>query len=400
MKWLSRGLPRNVLALGAVSLLADAAGDMVSPLLPLFLVTLPGGGALALGWIEGIADALSSLLKLAAGIGSDRARSRKPIVVFGYGLAAVARPLTALATLPWHMLLVRALDRAGKGVRTSPRDALLASSVPAERRGEAYGFHRAMDHTGAVIGPLIAVVLLVGLQWELRHVFWVATLPGVLSVVVAAWFVREERAPDESKARASPPMLGGPLPPGFLRFLVPLALFTAGNASDLFLMLLARDALSLESSLAAVPLLWMCLHIVKAVSSVVAGRWSDRLGPRRVIITGWLYYAAVYAALALFHTPWIVVVLCIAYGLYHGLTEGAEKALVAEIAAQDARGTAFGWYYLVIGVFALPASVMFGFLWSRYGSASAFLTSAALALAASALLWARPPRCERALRTG
>lgn len=394
MKWLSRGLPRNVLALGAVSLLADVAGDMVSPLLPLFLVTLPGGGALALGWIEGVADALSSLLKLFAGIWSDRVRSRKPIVVFGYALAAAARPLTALAMVPWHMVAVRALDRAGKGVRTSPRDALLAASVPEERRGEAYGFHRAMDHTGAVIGPLVAVALLVGFGWELRHVFWVATLPGLLSVIVAACFVREERAAQPAQPRGSPPVLGGPLPPGFLRFLVPLAVFTLGNASDLFLMLLARDALSLEDSFAAVPLLWMALHIVKATSSIFAGRWSDRVGTKRVILLGWLYYAAVYTALALFHAPAIVVGLCIAYGLYHGLTEGAEKALVAQIADHDARGTAFGWYYLVVGVFALPASVMFGFLWSRYGSASAFLTSAALALIATAFFWLRPPPLE------
>lgn len=399
LRSLLRGLPRNVVALGVVSLLADAAGDMVSPLLPLFVASLPGGGAIALGWIEGIADGLSNLLKLAAGAWTDRRGSRKPVVVLGYALAAIARPLMTLTASAWHVAAVRALDRTGKGLRTTPRDALLAAAVPAQRHGEAFGFHRAMDHAGAVVGPLVAVLLLAGWQWELRSVFWVATIPGVLSVLVALAWVREERAAGAvGSARGAPArsLLRDGLPRDFWRFLAPLAVFTLGNASDLFLLLLARDALGMEASLVALPLLWLALHAVKGVSSFQTGRLVDRAGARRVIVLGWLFYALVYALLAFLDTPAMVVALTIAYGLYHGLTEGAEKALVAELAPEHARGTAFGWYYVVVGACTLPASVAFGYLWEHFGHATPFLSSAALALAASALLFARPPRGVRA----
>lgn len=385
-----RDLPRNVVALAVVSLCADAAGDMAAPLLPMFLATLAGGGALALGWIEGTADALSSLLKLAAGAWSDRAGARKPLVVAGYVLAALARPLMALPTAAWHVGLVRALDRTGKGLRTSPRDALIAAAVPRERHGEAFGFHRALDHTGAVIGPLLAVLFLVGCGFELRTVFWIAAVPGALSVIVLLVYVREERsvpAPRDQRgkvfARPSPELV---------RVLLPIALFTLGNASDLFLLLRALEALSLSHSLAALPLLWLALHVVKMASSLWGGRTSDRFGPRRVITAGWLYYAAIYAALAWAEGPWTVASLCVAYGVYHGLTEGAEKALVASIAPAARSGAAFGWYHLTVGLLALPASVGFGWLWQRFGSSTAFLTSGALALAACALLYATCPR--------
>ncbi|MBI5363026.1 MAG: MFS transporter [Planctomycetes bacterium] len=389
-----RGLPRNVVALGLVSLCADAAGDMIAPLLPVFVAGLAGGGPLALGWIEGVSDALSSLLKLVAGAWSDRLRRRKGLVVAGYVLAALARPLMALAGSAWHAGAVRALDRTGKGIRSSPRDALLAAAVEPARRGEAFGLHRAMDHAGAVIGPLVAVVLLAGFAFEVREVFWVATIPGALSVLVLVLWVRDEESVEDAPRSAEPLR---PLPsPTLLRVLLPLALFTLGNASDLFIVLRAREALGAGSSLIALPLLWLALHVVKVASALHGGRWSDRFGPRALILAGWIVYAAIYGGLAFASDAWIVVALSIAYGTYHGLTEGAEKALVAELSLPSERGAAFGWYHLTLGVCALPASVAFGWIWQRFGSTHAFLVSAVLALLACALLVALRPAAKPA----
>lgn len=386
---LFRGMPRNVVALGVVSLFADAAGDMIAPLLPVFVAGLAGGGPLALGWIEGIADALSSLLKLLAGAWSDRMRRRKGLVLAGYVLAALARPLMALAGAAWHAGAVRALDRTGKGLRTSPRDALLAAAVEPARRGEAFGLHRAMDHAGAVIGPLVAVLLLSVFAFEVREVFWVATIPGALSVVVLLVWVRDEDA-IEAPPRSAEPLK--PLPSrAMLRFLAPLAVFTLGNASDLFIVLRASESLGVNGSILALPLLWLALHVVKLTSSLYAGRLTDRLGARPLILAGWVVYAAIYGGLAFASDAWVVVALSILYGTYHGLTEGSEKALVAELSLPEERGAAYGWYHLVLGVCALPASVAFGYLWQRFGSASSFLTSAALALLACALLLAARP---------
>lgn len=381
---------RNVLALGLTSFLSDTASDMIAPLLPLFVATLPSGGALALGWIEGLSDAVASLLKLASGAWSDRARRRTPIVAAGYALAACARPLMALATTASHVASVRILDRVGKGVRTSPRDALLAESVPADQRGEAFGFHRAMDHAGAVAGPLAAIGVLAFVTDDLRTVFALAAIPGVLSVVLLRALVREppRAEPVRSSLRLSRPS------PAEMRVLAPIALFTLGAASDLFLLLQAAQAAALESARFALPLLWVALHVVKMGSAWIGGRFSDRYGPRRVITAGWVYFAAVYAGLALAEAPAVVLALCVIAGVYHGLTEGPEKALVADLARVDRRGSAFGWYHLVVGVCALPASVVFGFLWHSFGAQIAFAASAVMAVAATALLWAAKPQAR------
>lgn len=375
-------LPRTVILLGIVSLLSDAGSDMIVPLLPAFLTVALGGGAMALGWIEGIADTIASLLKLFAGQWADRVGRYRPFVVAGYTLSAIAKPFVALAAAPWHVIAVRATDRTGKGLRTSPRDALLAAAVPQERHGEAFGFHRAMDHAGAVIGPLVAILLLLFVTTELRTIFWLAAIPGALSIAFL-FFVPVDEAPPRIATqvrlswRASRP--GRTL----ARFLVPLAVFALGNASDLFLLLKASTH---DAPLYTLPLLWLALHVVKAVSSLYAGRLSDRIGALPTIISGWIVYAAVYGALAFAESQVAIVALCIVYGLYHGLTEGAEKALVARLSPEDERGASFGWYHLTVGLCALPASVIFGTIWELYGSRSAFLFGAALAALACILL--------------
>ena len=379
-------LPREVLALGWVSFFADVASEMVVALLPAFLSTLAGGGALALGVIEGFADAIASLLKLVSGAWADRIGRYRPFVVAGYGLAMIARPFMALATAAWHVALVRSVDRTGKGLRTSPRDVLLTAAATPERRGAAFAFDRAMDHAGAVVGPLLAVGLLYFVTRDLRTIFWLSAIPGALVMLCLFAFVRERTL--ETRSERPLPWRAGPPPAPLVRVLAPLALFTLGNSSDLFLLLLAGEK---HSSIYALPLLWMALHVVKSSTSFLGGRLVDRFGARPVIVAGWIWYALVYGALALATSQTVIVVLVLVYGLYHGLTEGAEKALVAEIAPPEERGTWFGWFHLTVGLLALPASLVFGWIWQHGSSAAAFGTGAALALAAALLLAALAP---------
>jgi len=378
-------LPRAVLALGVTSFFTDIGSEMVFPLLPVFVVSL-GAGTAFLGLVEGLADAVASLLKLASGYAADRARRRKPLVLFGYGLASAVRPLMALATAPWHVLAVRATDRVGKGIRTAPRDVLIAGSVPAQDTGRAFGFHRAMDHLGAVFGPLVATLLL-GLGWPLRHVFWAALVPGVFAVA-AVLFVREPPAPSATGPRAS---AAGRLPGSLRAYLLILVLFALGNSSDAFLLLRARH---LGVPVAALPLLWTVLHVSKVVCSYAGGTWSDRVPRARLIGLGWIVYAITYLALGLAGEAWHAWALFVLYGAYHGLTEPAEKALVRDLAPAAVRGRAFGYYHFVVGATAVPAGLLTGWLWQAHGASVALATGAALAAASSAALaiWARVTR--------
>ncbi len=385
---MARKLPREVLALGWVSFFADVASEMIVALLPAFLATLAGGGALALGVIEGFADAIASLLKLVSGAWADRIGRYRPFVVAGYALAMIAKPFMALATAAWHVALVRSVDRTGKGLRTSPRDALLAAAATPERRGAAFAFDRAMDHAGAVVGPLLAVGLLYFVTKDLRTIFWLSAIPGALVMLCLFAFVRER--PVEKRSAQPLPWKAGLPPAPLLRVLAPLALFTLGNSSDLFLLLLAGEK---QSSIYALPILWMALHVVKSATSFLGGRMVDRFGARPVIVTGWIWYALIYGGLALASSQAAIVALVLVYGLYHGLTEGAEKALVAEIAPEEQRGTWFGWFHLTVGLLAFPASLAFGWIWQNWSSAAAFGSGASLALAAALLLLAlRPAR--------
>jgi MFS family permease len=319
-------------------------------------------------------------------------------VVFGYTLSSVARPLMALATVPWHGLATRVLDRVGKGLRGAPRDALIADVTDPRQRGRAFGFQRAMDHAGAALGPIVAFVLLQQLSWSMRSVFWLAALPGLLAALTVWLFVRDR---DGLAARPVAQPLSWAawrqLDPRLWRVIAIIGLFTLGNSSDAFLLLRARDA---GVATALLPLLWVALHLVKMAASTPGGSLSDRLGRRPLIIAGWAVYALVYAGFAYAHSVWQIWGLFAVYGIYFGLTEGAEKALVADLAGAEQRGTAFSLYTFMIGLTALPASLLMGALWERFGATTAFLTGAALALAASLLLWVgggdTAPRTERA----
>lgn len=372
-------LGRNVVALGVVSFLTDVSSEMIYPLLPVFLTAVLGADAAFVGAIEGAAESTAALLKLASGWWSDRVRRRKPLVVVGYGIASIARPLVAIAQSAAQVLAIRVSDRVGKGIRNSPRDALIAESVDPSIRGRAFGFHRAMDNAGGVLGPLIAFAVLTWHVAALRTVFWLSAIPALLSLIVLIGFVRD--VPRPAAAEGSGGLdLTRPMGAHFWQVLGVIFLFTLGNSTDAFLLLRANQ---LGVPVALAPILWVALHVVKTASNIPGGVLSDRIGRRPTLIAGWLLYALVYLGFARASTAWQAWALFAVYGVFFGLTEGSERALVADMVGQERRGTAFGWYNLAIGLGALPASLMFGFVWDRAGAPAAFVMGASLALAAA-----------------
>jgi MFS family permease len=364
---------------------------MIYPLLPAFLTGTLRAGPAFLGAVEGLAETVAAALKVVSGRVSDRLPRRKPLVVAGYSLSSLVRPLVALATAPAHVLAVRLLDRVGKGLRSAPRDALLAAVVPGGDRGRAFGFQRAMDHAGAMVGPLLASAAML-LTSDLRVVFALAAIPAALAVLALVVGVREVPRPLDvppAALEAAPPR--APLEPGLVRYLGVLALFTLGNSSDAFLLLRAQEA---GVALAAIPALWALHHLVKAAASTWGGALSDRVGRRRVILAGWSVYALAYAGFAAAASPLAVAGLFAFYGLFHALTEGAERALVADLAGERARGRAFGLFHAVTGAALLPASLLTGLLWQRFGARIALGTGAGLALLAALALLVLVPEPE------
>ncbi len=373
-------LPRNVKLLGLASLINDIASEMSYPLLPLFLISTLGGNRVQLGFIEGVAESAASLLKLWSGGWSDRAGRRKGFVVSGYALAAVARAVLGLATAPWQMFAVRVGDRIGKGIRTSPRDALIADSTEPGMRGRAFGFHRAMDHLGAAIGPLLAAAFLWAYPGRLRTLFLITIVPGSIVVALLVIGLRE---PAASLRQDRLRLTLAPFGRDFRLLLIALVVFTLGNASDAFLLVRAGE---LGVPTPQLPILWCVFHIAKSAGNLLAGRAADRLGPRPLILAGWGVYALIYLAFALATSAWQVWALFLGYSLFYALTEPAEKALIADLVGGERKGLAFGWYNFAIGVAALPSSLIFGALYQAYGSLTAFGWGAALAAIAALML--------------
>jgi MFS family permease len=440
-------LPRNVVAIGLVSLLNDASSEIIYPMLPAFLALTLKASPAAIGIIEGVAESVSSLLKLFSGYFSDRTGRRKGLVVFGYGLASVVRPLLAFATSWYQVLAVRFTDRVGKGLRSAPRDAMIADAATPAERGLAFGFHRAMDHGGAVLGPLIGLLVLrlvaehpkTPTANDYTTIFLFASAPALLAMLVLIFAVRETRrraafkteggkseaerlgagrseagrsegtdaksaatnalvdaaetnAPADSAEANAPAAAVGEaarltlrgFDSNFKRFLVVVALFTLSNSTDAFL--IRRAQMSGVSIGEGTLVLWSALHLSKVISSVVGGDLSDRLGRKTLIVSGWLLYAAVYFGFAYVSTAGGAWTLFLVYGVYFGLAEGAEKALVADLVRPEQRGTAYGLYNLAFGVTVLPASLLMGALWDWKGPATAFVTSAAIGSSAALLL--------------
>jgi len=425
------GLSRSVWLLGWVSLATDAATEAIYPLLPFFLTHVLGASAMSLGIIEGAAEAVNSVLKILSGRAADRRAAKRPIVLAGYSISSIARPFIALATSWPQVFTVRVLDRVGKGIRGAPRDAMLAIWATPQTRGRVYGFHRAMDHAGAVVGPALASLFLFVYPDRYRTLFALTIVPGAVAVALIFLVdearaggaggagrargaggerLRPHRGPQRGSragvARRAEDMAilgsvsasaraggGAPAPVEergaagscqFTRFMIVLAVFTLGNSTDAFLLLKLTDT---AGGVRLVPLVWSALHVVKAVVSVVGGSWSDRIGRRAVIGTGWLVYAVVYAGFAASRSLVTLTICFLTYGFYFGLAEGTEKALIADLVPSERRGLAFGIYNAVLGLGALAASLVFGLIWRRYGPAAAFGTGASLALIATLLLF-------------
>jgi MFS family permease len=368
-----------VVTLGWVSFLSDVASEMIYPLLPNFLTQTLGAGPATLGLIEGLAESTASWMKLASGWLSDRTRRRKPMVVLGYAIAAVARPMVGLASSWAQVLAIRFCDRVGKGIRTSPRDALLADLTPPESRGRAFGLQRAMDNAGALAGPLLAFLLLRFWIRDVRTVFLLALFPGLAAVILLLW-----RIPETTR-RASPirPAVSPTrdrFPRAFWLATGIFVLFTLANSTDAFLLLRARNT---GVPLWELPLLWGFFNGVKAAFGVPGGTLADRFGRAKTISLGWLIYALSYFGFALASSPIEIWSLFALYGLFFGLTEGAERALIADLVPAELRGRAFGIYHASVGLAALPASVLFGLWWRLLGPRVAFSVGAGIALAAT-----------------
>jgi len=400
-------IPHVVIMLGLVSLFTDAASEMIYPLVPVYVAAL-GSGAILLGIIEGVAETTASLIKLISGVMSDKIGKRKLFVLIGYSISSIIRPLTGIVTSAWEIILVRMFDRVGKGIRTAPRDALIASSVDESIRGRAYGFERAMDHIGAVVGPVMAIITLLilfigfGLKdslLALRWTFILAIIPGILAVLTLVLFVKESSATN-GKAQLFTFSLKK-FDKNFKSYLLIMILFTLGNSSDAFLLFRVEEAIHKSGAVVNfvnsitplrrmvlnfgdiasqtkiinilfLPLVWAFFHIIKAALSTPLGSLSDKIGRKIVINTGWAIYSFVYISFALlvFMPARLQIistfVLFAIYALFYAFTEGTEKAFVADLVNDENRGTAFGLFNFSIGLGALPASIIFGFLYSFF----------------------------------
>lgn len=385
-------LPRTVVALGWVSLLTDAASDMIHPLIPELLRSL-GGGAFWLGWFEGIAEVVSTAMKLISGRRSDDPRARKPLIALGYGIAAFSRPLLALVTTPVHAVLIRAVDRVGKGLRGPPRDAMVANAVSADRRGHAFGFHRMMDNFGGALGPVLAFALLWGLGLPLRTVFALAAIPGLFAVLVVLLFVRDpslapESAvqPDEPKEKPTTENVGPEklrLPPAARRYLIALFIFSLAGSGDLFLLRRLAD-LGLASTF--VPIAWISLQLAKGLLNVPGGRASDTYGRKKVLAVSWLLYGLTYAAFG-FAESWKVAWIWLAiYAAHYGLAEGGQRAIMAEFVPKNMRGRAYGIQLALEGCALLLANVAFGYVYERINATAAFAGAGLIAVFGAGLL--------------
>jgi len=371
------GLGFNIIVLGIASFLTDVSSEMIFPLFPLFTVEVLGAGAAALGLMEGVAESAASLLKVISGWWSDKLRRRKPFVVSGYGLSTVVKPMLALSTSWSHALGVRFADRVGKGLRTAPRDAIIADSSAPSVRGKAFGLHRTLDTLGAVLGPAIAFLLLPLLGY--RKVFLVATIPAAIAVVVLILFVREVFA-GRKGAKIS---LRVGLSPEFRLYLAIVALFTLGNFSWAFLILRAKD---IGVAPGYTILLYMFHNLIYALASLPAGMLSDRVGRRPVIALGYSIFGITCVGFALASSPWHAIFLFATYGLFRGITEGVQKAYVSDLVVPELRGTAMGTFDTVSGIAAFPASFIVGILWQSIGVQAAFAYGATLSFAATVLL--------------
>ncbi len=382
---LFKSIPKTVFQLGLVSLFNDLAKEMIYPVVPLFLTLVLGAGPVALGLVESVAEATSSVLKVFSGIRADRLGRRKPFLLWGYSISGLFRPMIALVQTWPAVLLFRFLDRMGKGLRSAPQDALIADVTNPSNLGASYGFHSAMDNAGQLLGPFLAALLVLpALGFSFQAIIMWSIVPGIAAWLVLFW-VKETPAKKIQKTKNRTLLKDWKkLGPDFKFLLGVLFLFTLGNSTDAFL-IIRLSQLGVSASL--IFALWGLNGGVRMLSSYYGGTFSDRFGRKSVIVSGWLYYALIYLAFGLADQKGMGIFLFMAYGLYYGICEPSEKAFIGDLAPQALRGTAFGYYYLVTGLGALPASLIFGFVGGHWGYPMAFKLGAAFALLASLLLF-------------
>jgi len=383
------GLHPNVFFLGVVSLLTDVSSEMIFTLVPLFITNVLGAVALAVGFVGGISESFDAVFRIFSGRISDRIRQRKLLAVLGYGFSTVVKPFMLLANVWGGVLAVRFGDRVGKGIRSSPRDALIADSVSADKRGKSFGIHRAMDTSGAVIGLVIAAIIIYAIQGSAvsltdgtyRWMVIVGVVPAFLAVFVLITFVREKGLPSGTapKAPGIQPAVKPVFSGRFKLFLVIIGIFTLGNSSDFFIVLRAQN---LDVNVLNITLMLVLFNLTYAIVATPAGIVSDKLGRRRVIVIGWMVYALVYLGFALSTSVWHIWVLFAAYGIYYGIVEGVTRAFVADLVPAERRGTAYGYFQGVVGLTLLPASVLAGWLWDTVNPAAPFYLGAGLAFLA------------------
>lgn len=369
----------NVYRLGFVSFFTDVSSEMVFSILPVFILGLPGGSAATLGLIEGIAEALSYIIRAVSGVLSDKFRRRKAFILLGYSISNIAKPFFAAASTVTDVLLVRVTDRVGKGVRTAPRDALLSDSASADRQGEAFGLHRTMDQTGAIIGPLTATGVMVFLGWTVRDVFWLSLLPGSIALVIILFGVKEIVGDSTSEFKFLEGMRAV-LKGRYLFLLGIVAVFSLGAFNFSFILLNARE---MGVGDALIPVVYAVVNLTHTVIAIPAGRLADRIGKERVLALG--YGAFLITTLLLSSLPSLVssaYLIAAVFGLYMGMTETVQRALIPGYVDSGFKGTAYGVYYLVVGTCFFIANTVVGRLWEAQGLETSTLYSGALALIA------------------
>lgn len=372
-----------IVVLGLVSFFTDMSSNMIVPILPLYLTTVLHVQVQSIGIIEGIAESTASILKFYSGRITDRVGKHKLLMLIGYGLSNLTKPFFALSSSWEQVLMIRFSDRFGKGIRTSPRDALIADSTNKEERGKAFGFRRAMDALGAALGPLVAFGILAMSTNNYRLVFWLSVIPGVVAVVLIIFFLKEREPHDTGKKSKLPKFGFRNLNRRFVWFTMISSLFMIGNFSDAFLALRALDAGMLP---ALIPLTFFVFNMSSSIFSMPIGMLSDRIGRRPVLISGFFIFAAIYFGFGMAKSVAWIWVLFVIYGLYYAFTEGIQKAYIADIVLEGQRGTAMGTYNALTGLAALPASIIAGFLWQTFGPEVAFTASSIIAILAAILM--------------
>lgn len=373
------GLENNVFFTGLTSFLSDTSTKMVYSIMPLFLLSI-GASKTTISLIEGIAESTASLIKVISGTWSDKIKANKPFMLIGYGLTAIITPLYFFARIPLHILSLRFIERIGKGLRAAPRDSLISASISKNETGKSFGFHKAMDNSGAIIGPLIAFILIYFFQFSYRTIFIIATIPAFLGVFSIIIFIKEKHPTTQT---ASTKISFKQLPKKYYWFLAIIFIFTLGNSTDALLIIKTTET---GINKALIPIIYMMINIVSVLFAIPIGKLSDKIGREKLIIPGFMLYSLVYFLFGFFNDIRVFIPLFLLYGLYSALSDGSQKSMISDLISKDLKGTGFGIYHAVIGITLLPASLIAGLLYDKVNSSAPFYFGAIMALIASCLL--------------